>query len=131
MQLHLVIGRQGRQVAHRAGGNFAQLDRLESPGWCEKIEKRGNALKRGLKKLSRQYPKAIAEVRGSGLMLGVEMHGPAGPVIKGLRERGILAIKAGDRVLRLLPPLVVGSAEVKRLLTALGEVLAEGAVVAA
>jgi predicted acetylornithine/succinylornithine family transaminase len=119
----------GNPVA--AAASLAVLDRLESPGWLEKIEKRGASLKRGLKQLSRQHPKAIAEVRGSGLMLGVEMHGPAGPVIKGLRERGILAIKAGDRVLRLLPPLVVGSAEVKRLLTALGEVLAEGAVVAA
>ena len=70
-------------------------------------------------------------MRGSGLMFGIEMHGPAGPVIKGLRERNILAIKAGDRVLRLLPPLVVGSGEIKRLLGALDEILAEGAVVAA
>ena len=70
-------------------------------------------------------------VRGLGLMIGVEMTGPAGPVIKALRERGILAIKAGDRVLRLLPPLVVGGAEVKHLLGELDAVLQQGAVVAA
>jgi acetylornithine/N-succinyldiaminopimelate aminotransferase len=119
----------GNPVA--AAASLAVLDRFESAGWLDKIEKRGASLRRGLKKLARSHPKAIAEVRGLGLMFGIELHGPAGPVVKGLRERGILAIKAGDRVLRLLPPLVVGSAEIKRLLSALDEVLAEGAVVAA
>jgi acetylornithine/N-succinyldiaminopimelate aminotransferase len=59
------------------------------------------------------------------------MRGSAGPVVKGLRDRGILAIKAGEKVLRLLPPLTVGSADVKRLLSELEVVLKEGAVVAA
>ena len=77
---------------------------------------RGASLLRSLKKLARAHPKAIAEVRGLGLMIGIEMQGPAGPVVKALRERGILAIKAGDRVLRFLPPLTVGSGEVKRVL---------------
>jgi acetylornithine/succinyldiaminopimelate/putrescine aminotransferase len=48
-------------------------------------------------------------------------------VLKGLREKGILAAKAGDKVLRLLPPLVVKRGEIRRLLTALDEVLAAGA----
>jgi acetylornithine/succinyldiaminopimelate/putrescine aminotransferase len=48
-------------------------------------------------------------------------------VLKGLKSRGILAVKAGERVLRLLPPLVVKRSEIKRLLSALDEVLSQGA----
>ena len=68
---------------------------------------RGLYLVRGLKKLARKHKGAIAEVRGLGLMIGVEFRGEAAPVLKGLQEKGILAVKAGDKVLRLLPPLVV------------------------
>jgi acetylornithine/N-succinyldiaminopimelate aminotransferase len=90
------------------------------------VAKRGALLLRGLKKLARKYPAAIKEVRGLGFMLGVELAGPAGPVVKGLRERGVLATKAGDNVLRLLPPLVVKPAEIRALLEALDAVLANG-----
>jgi acetylornithine/succinyldiaminopimelate/putrescine aminotransferase len=64
-------------------------------------------------------------------MVGVEFRGEAGPVLKGLRERGILATKAGDKVLRLLPPLVVRRGEIREFLTALEAVLGGGAGVAA
>jgi predicted acetylornithine/succinylornithine family transaminase len=115
----------GNPVACAA--SLAVLDRLTSAGFLEKVETRSASLLRGLRKLARAYPKSIAEVRGLGLMIGVEMQGPAGPVVKGLRDRGVIAIKAGDRVLRLLPPLMVGGADVKRLLTELESVLKEGA----
>lgn len=119
----------GNPVA--AAASLAVLDRLTAPGFLAKVEKRSASLLRGLKKLKKAHPGSIAEVRGLGLMIGVEMTGPAGPVIKALRERGILTIKAGDKVLRLLPPLVVGGAEVKQLLGELDAVLKQGAVVAA
>jgi acetylornithine/succinyldiaminopimelate/putrescine aminotransferase len=48
-------------------------------------------------------------------------------VLKGLREKGILATRAGDRVLRLLPPLIVKRKDIKTLLEALDAVLAGGA----
>ena len=60
-------------------------------------------------------------------MIGVELRGEAAPVLKGLKEKGILAVKAGDKVLRLLPPLVVKRGEIRQLLAALDEVLATGA----
>ena len=60
-------------------------------------------------------------------MIGVEFRGPAAPVLKGLKEKGILAVKAGDHVLRLLPPLVVKRGEIRQLLGALDEVLGTGA----
>jgi len=60
-------------------------------------------------------------------MIGVELTGEAAPVLKGLKERGILAVKAGDKVLRLLPPLIVKRGEIRQLLVALDEVLASQA----
>jgi acetylornithine/N-succinyldiaminopimelate aminotransferase len=110
-----------------AAAALAVLDRLTAPGFLLGVEKKGASLGRGLQKLARRFPKAVAEVRGAGLMLGVEFRGEAGPVLKGLRERGVLATKAGDHVLRLLPPLVIGRGEIKLLLAALEAVLEGGA----
>jgi acetylornithine/N-succinyldiaminopimelate aminotransferase len=114
----------GNPVA--AAAALAVLDRLTAPGFLETVRKRGVALSRGLRKLARRFPDAIAEVRGPGLMIGVEFKGEAGPVLKALREKGILATKAGDNVLRLLPPLVVGAKEIREFLSALEVVLGEG-----
>jgi predicted acetylornithine/succinylornithine family transaminase len=114
----------GNPVA--AAASLAVLERMTAKAFLPAVQKKSAALFAGLRALARKHPRAIAEVRGLGLMIGVEMHGPAAPVIKGLRERGILTIKAGERVLRLLPPLVVGLPEIKRLLSALDAVLAEG-----
>jgi acetylornithine/N-succinyldiaminopimelate aminotransferase len=111
----------GNPVA--AAASLAVLDRLESPGFLDGVARRGASLMRGLLKLARAHKGRIAEVRGLGLMVGVEMKGPAGPVVQALRERGFLATKAGDTVLRLLPPLVVKPAEVKQFLAALDDVL--------
>jgi acetylornithine/succinyldiaminopimelate/putrescine aminotransferase len=105
----------------------AVLDHLEEPGFLDEVAAKGLSLQRGLKKLARKHKNAIAEVRGLGLMVGVEFRGEAGPVVKGLKDKGILAVKAGDKVLRLLPPLVIKRGEIKQLLTALDEVLATGA----
>jgi predicted acetylornithine/succinylornithine family transaminase len=115
----------GNPVA--AAAALVVLDRLTSPGFVEGIAKRGASLVRGLKQLGRRFPKSIAEVRGLGLMIGVEFQGEAGPVVKGLRERGVLATKAGDRVLRLLPPLLVKASQVREFLGALEAVLEGGA----
>ena len=66
-------------------------------------------------------------MRGLGLMVGVEFKGPAAPVVKGLRERGVLATRAGDNVLRLLPPLVIKQKEIREFLEVLDAVLLSGA----
>jgi predicted acetylornithine/succinylornithine family transaminase len=119
----------GNPVA--AAAAHVVLDRLTAPGFLDGVVKKSAALVRGLRKLQRRYPHAVAEVRGLGLMIGVEMKGEAGPVVKALRERAVLATKAGDRVLRLLPALVVKSGEIREFLTALEAVLQGGAGAAA
>ncbi len=110
-----------------AAAALAVLDHLEAPGFVDDIAARGLYLARGLKKLARKHEGKVAEVRGLGLMLGVEFRGEVAPIIKALREKRILAVKAGDKVLRLLPPLIVKRGEIRRLLAALDEILAAGA----
>jgi len=127
---HLKVGDHGSTFAGNAvcaAAANAVLDHLEEPGFLDEIGAKGLYLQRGLKKLARKHEGAIAEVRGLGLMIGVELRGDAAAVVKGLKEKGILAVKAGDHVLRLLPPLVVRRGEIRQLLAALDEVLATGA----
>ena len=67
----------------------------------------------------------IREVRGLGLMLGVELHGASVPVQRLLQERGFLVLGAGRRTLRLLPPLITPEAELDRLADAVARAIAD------
>ena len=102
------------------------LDRLTSAGFLGKVQKKGAYMLRALHAMQRRYPDQILEVRGQGLMAGIEFTGSAAPVLKALRAKGILATRAGDNVLRLLPPLVVKRNDIRSLLTVLESVLAKG-----
>ena len=114
----------GNPVA--AAAALVVLDRLTSEGFLAKIEKKGKMLGRTLRALQRKYPRQITEVRGLGLMYGVEFTGAAGPIVTALRARGILATRAGDNVLRLLPPLVVKRSDLQSFLVAFDAVLSTG-----
>ena len=104
---------------------LAVLERLTAEGFVEEVAGKGTYLLKGLLRIAKKYPGAVAEVRGLGLMVGMELKGPAGPVLKGLREQGVLATKAGDNVLRLLPPLIIKRSEIRTFLAALDAVLQE------
>jgi acetylornithine/succinyldiaminopimelate/putrescine aminotransferase len=67
----------------------------------------------------------VREVRGRGLLVGVELTRPAAPVVDACREAGLLVLTAGEKVLRLAPPLVVQPAEVTRALEILKDVVAK------
>ncbi len=66
----------------------------------------------------------IREVRGLGLMIGVELRRKVTPVLQQLMKRGVWALSAGLNVLRLLPPLVVEQSDLERVVEVIGEVLA-------
>ncbi|MBL8101408.1 MAG: acetylornithine/succinylornithine family transaminase [Anaerolineales bacterium] len=66
----------------------------------------------------------IREVRGLGLMVGIEMKQKVTPYLKALQERRIIALNAGMTVIRLLPPLVISYEQIDRLVEVLSEVLA-------
>jgi len=114
----------GNPVA--AAAAMAVLDKLTSEGFLAKVEKRARALRRGLNVLARKHP-AVVQVRSLGLIVGVELKGPAAPVVKGLRDHGVLATRAGDNVLRLLPPLVIKQKDIRQFLEVLDAVLLAGA----
>jgi acetylornithine/LysW-gamma-L-lysine aminotransferase len=67
----------------------------------------------------------IREVRGMGLMVGVELRVRVTPVLKSLMERGVLALPAGSTVLRLLPPLVIDEADLETVCGVVREALDE------
>ena len=66
----------------------------------------------------------IREIRGLGLMIGIELKDKAGPVAQALVQEGVLALLAGTTVLRFLPPLVITREQVDRVVDALAKVLA-------
>src|SRR5206468_8845732 len=94
--------------------------------FLDKVAQKGVFLRKGLNRIARTYP-AVAQVRSEGLMVGIELKSSAVPVVKGLREKGILVTRAGDNVVRLLPPLVVKRKDIREFLGAFDEVLATGA----
>jgi acetylornithine/N-succinyldiaminopimelate aminotransferase len=114
----------GNAVA--AAASLVVMEKLTSNGFLGKVEKKGKTLGRNLRAIQRKYPNQIRDVRGVGLMFGIEFSHPATPIVDGLRARGILATKAGENVLRLLPPLVVKGSELRSFLVAFDDVLAQG-----
>ena len=67
----------------------------------------------------------VREIRGRGLMIGIELRGRVTPVLQQLQERGVLALPAGMNVLRLLPPLIISQDELEQLRDAVIEVLSD------
>ncbi|MGN6360829.1 MAG: aminotransferase class III-fold pyridoxal phosphate-dependent enzyme, partial [Thermomicrobiales bacterium] len=69
----------------------------------------------------------VREVRGRGLMIGVELKERATNYLRGLQEGGVLALMAGATTLRFLPPLLLTKADVDRAVAVFGGLLAGGA----
>lgn len=76
-----------------------------------------------LMKLKGLKSQLVREVRGQGLMIGLELKQRAGPYLSALLENGIAAMPTGATVIRFLPPLVVTEEEIDRTVEVLGEVL--------
>jgi acetylornithine/N-succinyldiaminopimelate aminotransferase len=93
-----------------AVGN-AVLDIVADPAFLAQVERMGLLMKQRLAALHDRYPSVIAEVRGQGLLMGLRMHVPNTEMTAELRQQRMLAIPAGDNVVRLLPPLIIGEAE--------------------
>lgn len=66
---------------------------------------------------------AIRDVRGQGLIIGIELKGRVTPVLQALQERGILALPAGNTVLRLLPPLIISYEDLQEIVNTIADIL--------
>jgi acetylornithine/N-succinyldiaminopimelate aminotransferase len=96
---------------------IAELDFLAS------VQAKGDQLGRLLAALVARRSR-VREVRGRGLMWGIELAEPAGPFVGAARDRHLLVVTAGPHVLRLVPPLIISEAELERGVAILDEVLA-------
>jgi acetylornithine/N-succinyldiaminopimelate aminotransferase len=94
-----------------AVGN-AVLDVILAPGFLDQVERVSLLLKQRLAELRDRHPGVIAEVRGVGLLLGLKAKVPNTDLAAAARAEHLLSIPAGDNVVRLLPPLIIGEAEV-------------------
>jgi len=99
----------GNPVACAAG--LAVVETISKKKFLANIEARSEQLRSGLAKLSKKH-KWLGEIRGSGLLLGITTAKPVAELIKACRENGLIVLRAGTNVLRLLPPLVISKSDV-------------------
>jgi acetylornithine/N-succinyldiaminopimelate aminotransferase len=94
-----------------AVGN-AVLDVMLADGFVDKVRRTALLLKQRLAELKDRHAAVIAEVRGEGLLIGLRMVPPASAMVDELRAEKMLTVSAGDNVVRLLPPLIIGETEI-------------------
>ncbi|MBW2707907.1 MAG: acetylornithine transaminase [Deltaproteobacteria bacterium] len=99
----------------------AVLKSLLNDGWVEHAKSMGDYFKAGLNQLAEKYS-FIKDVRGLGLIIGVELESPGAPVVAECQKKGFLIICAQERVLRFVPPLIVKKEEIDLLLEALDDI---------
>ncbi|MEM7737200.1 MAG: acetylornithine/succinylornithine family transaminase [Deinococcota bacterium] len=99
---------------------LAVLEEFEARDLLNHVKEVGNHLRKGILELNHPL---IRDVRGVGLMIGVELKKKVAPYVAALREAGVLTINAGATVIRLVPPLIISKEEadevIKRLKHAL------------
>lgn len=117
----------GNPLAMAAGS--AVMDIVTEDGFIAHVAERGRRVREGLEQFIGNYPELFESVRGLGLMLGLKMKVEPRFFMQHLRDRhGLLTVAAGDMTLRLLPPLVIGEAEIAEFFDRLSDGCANYAV---
>jgi len=111
----------GSPLACAAG--VAALDVTVRERLAERADRLGTAAR---ERLARLPPEKVREVRGLGLLIGIEMRERVAPHLLRLEEKGFLALPAGPTVLRLIPPLVIPEDDLRAGLEAIEEVVGNG-----
>ncbi|MEE8383647.1 MAG: acetylornithine/succinylornithine family transaminase [Nitrosopumilus sp.] len=112
----------GNPLSCAAG--IAALKALTEDGLIENSEKMGKIFREGLEKLKEKHT-MIREIRGKGLMIGIEMKFEIKDILMGLIKDGILMLYSGRNILRILPPLVISEEDITKVLHALDSILTE------
>ena len=94
---------------------IAAIGEIERLGLVGNARERGHELIDGLRAIDSTR---IREIRGLGLLVGVELKENAAPVLRALQDEGVLALGAGPTVVRYLPPLVISAEEIERVVAA-------------
>ncbi len=112
----------GNPISCAAG--IAALKALTEDGLIENSEKMGKIFREGLEKLKEKHT-MIREIRGKGLMIGIEMKFEIKNILMELLKEGVLMLYSGRNILRILPPLVISEDDITKVLHALDSILTE------
>ena len=99
------------------------VSRLSEESLQVDVLRKEKIFREGIQYLQHLYPDVITEIRGRGLILGVQMNRDPTPVITSAREHGLLIITGGVNTLRLVPPLIINEREIREGLNVLGEAM--------
>ncbi len=112
----------GNPLSCAAG--IAALTAITKDGLIENSEKMGRVFREGLEKLKEKHT-IIREVRGKGLMIGVELKFEVRNILMNLIQEGVLMLYSGRNILRILPPLVISEEDIVRVLQILDVILSK------
>ncbi len=112
----------GNPLSCAAG--IAALKAITEDGLIENSEKMGKIFREGLEKLKEKHA-IIREIRGKGLMIGVELKFEVRDILMNLIKEGVLMLYSGRNILRILPPLVITEEDITKVLQTLDSVLTE------
>ena len=96
--------------------SLAVLETIEAEGLLVASETKGAYLRNGLQSLQQKYPEQILEIRGEGLMVGAQMSFPCRELVGRMLKHGLLVSATADTVVRMVPPLVITTEEIDRLI---------------
>ena len=100
----------GNPLAMSVGNEV--LDQIFKKGFLENVQKVSKYFHHELNKIKNDYPKLIKEVRGVGLLIGLQLFNDPTKFIKKLQDNKLLTIKSGENTIRILPPLNVKKSEI-------------------
>lgn len=95
------------------------VSRLADPSLQKSVLAKSEMLMAGLDKLRCKFPGLLTDIRGRGLIVGLQVSRDPGPIVTAARERGLLVITCGTNTLRFVPPLTITEAEIEQALSIL------------
>jgi acetylornithine aminotransferase len=101
---------------------LATLDAIEDEKLLDNARVRGEAIRSGLRQ-ALDGVHGVVDIRGEGLMIGIELDRPCAELVAVARDAGVLINVTADTVIRLVPPLIYGAAEVDALVDAVSGIV--------
>ena len=103
---------------------YATLTTIKSEGLVDKVAEKGEYFKNELRKLQEKYPDKVTDVRGCGLMLGMEVAGEGKPIVESCLANNVIVNCTAGNVIRIVPPLIISKEEINIVVAALDKALA-------
>lgn len=103
---------------------YATLTTIKSEGLVDKVAEKGEYFKNELRKLQEKYHDKVTDVRGCGLMLGMEVAGEGKPIVESCLANNVIVNCTAGNVIRIVPPLIISKEEIDIVVAALDKALA-------